>query len=132
MPGLPGLFGSIWAMEWIASFLLCRLLLPEIAKDANVDFSYNPYCPWGHVLILFSCLDANLLILFINVFNIGLNFIYRNLITTFRQHQIEHRILDYLTAKISICMRAAYCICVLLLQNFQCQRFKLCNRCLCL
>lgn len=101
-------------------------------KDANVDFSYNPYCPWGHVLILFSCLVANLLISFVNVFNIGLNLIYSNLITTFRQCQIEHGMLDNLTGKISTCMRAAYCICVLLLQNFQCRRFKLYNRCLCL
>lgn len=64
------------------------------SKDVNLDFSYNPYCPWGCVLILFSCLVANLLILFVNVLNIGLHLIYSNLITKFRQHQIEHEVLD--------------------------------------
>lgn len=65
------------------------------SKDINLDFfSNNPYCPWGCVLILFSCLVPNLLILFVNVLNIGLYLICSNLITKFRQHQIEHEVLD--------------------------------------
>jgi len=87
-------------------------------------FSYNPYCPWGRVLILFSCLVDNLLILFANVLNIGLHLIYSNLITKFRQHQTEHKVLDN---KFNRQNQYLHFFCILhmydFFQNFQCQKF---------